>query len=46
MFENLNHWGFVLTSYGITVIGTAALIASSLLAMNRAEARKDRTRDQ
>jgi nitrate reductase gamma subunit len=46
MGENLNHWTFVIASYAITMIGTAVLIGSSLLAMRRAEARKDRSRDQ
>jgi heme exporter protein D len=46
MVENLDHWGFVIASYAITVIGTAVLVASSMLAMHRAEARKDRSRDQ
>jgi nitrate reductase gamma subunit len=45
MVENLNHWAFVIASYALTVIGTATLVGSSLLAMRRAEARKDRTRE-
>lgn len=46
MAENLNHWTFVIASYGISVIGTAALIASSLRAMRNAEARREKARDQ
>lgn len=44
MVENLNHWGFVLASYAVAVLGTAALIGASWLAMDRAEARKDKAR--
>lgn len=46
MAENLNHWVFVIASYAITVIGTAALTGASLLAMHRAEARRDKAREQ
>lgn len=46
MFENLNHLSFVIASYAIAVVGTAALVGASLLAMRRAEARKDRAREQ
>ena len=46
MAENLNHWTFVIAAYGTSVIGTAALIASSLRAMRTAEARRDKARDQ
>lgn len=44
MYEGLNHWGFVIASYVISVAGTAVLVLSSLLAMRRAEARRDRAR--
>lgn len=44
MYEGLNHWGFVIASYAIGVVGTAVLVLSSLLAMRRAEARRDRAR--
>lgn len=44
MYEGLNHWGFVIASYVISVVGTAGLVLSSLLAMRRAEARRDRAR--
>jgi heme exporter protein D len=46
MAENLNHWTFVTASYAITVLGTALLIGSSLLAMRKAETRRDKARDQ
>ena len=46
MYEGLNHWGFVIASYAIGLAGTALLIGHSLLAMRRAEARRDRARDQ
>ena len=45
MSEGLNHWTFVLASYAIGVLGTALLIASSLIAMRRAEARRERSRE-
>ncbi|HEX4846566.1 MAG TPA: hypothetical protein VFV30_00355 [Novosphingobium sp.] len=45
MYEGLNHWGFVIASYVLTVGGTGALIAASLMAMRRAEARRDAARD-
>ncbi len=44
MYEGLNHWGFVAASYGITIVGTAALVISSFVAMRRAEARRDKAR--
>jgi hypothetical protein len=46
MVENLNHWGFVLASYALTVVGTAALVGSSLLAMRKAETRRGKVREQ
>lgn len=46
MAENLNHWTFVIASYAITISGTAVLIAASLRAMRKAEARRDKARDQ
>jgi hypothetical protein len=45
MSENLNHWTFVIASYAITIGGTALLIASSWIAMRRAEALRDRSRE-
>ncbi len=44
MVEGLNHWNFVIASYALTLFGTAALVVSSLLAMRRAEARRDKAR--
>jgi heme exporter protein D len=46
MTENLNHWTFVTASYALTIAGTVVLIAHSWLAMRRAEARRDRSREQ
>jgi nitrate reductase gamma subunit len=46
MTENLNHWTFVIASYVLTIAGTAALIGHSWLAMRRAEARRERSREQ
>jgi hypothetical protein len=34
----MNQWVFVLSAYGVVVAGTVALLASSWLAMRRAEA--------
>lgn len=45
MREGLNHWDFVIAAYAITVGGTALLVATSWLAMRRAEARRDRARE-
>lgn len=45
MYEGLNHWPFVIASYGVGLLGTAALVLSSLLAMRRAEARRDSARN-
>ena len=46
MYEGLNHWTFVIASYAIGVAATAALIGWSWLAMRRAEARRERSRDR
>ncbi|MFM5925036.1 MAG: heme exporter protein CcmD [Novosphingobium sp.] len=46
MHEGLNHWTFVIASYAIAVAGTAILVISSLLAMRRAEARRDQARER
>ncbi len=46
MREILNQWDFVVASYAVGVIGTAAMIAWSWLAMRRAEARRDRSRER
>jgi heme exporter protein D len=46
MHEGLNHWTFVFAAYAIGVAGTALLVLSSVLAMRRAETRRDRAREQ
>jgi heme exporter protein D len=46
MAENLDHWTFVTASYVLTVAGTAVLVVHSWLAMRRAEARRERSREQ
>lgn len=45
MSEGLNHWTFVIAAYALGVAGTGMLIASSWVAMRRAEARRDRSRE-
>jgi len=45
MSENLNHWTFVIASYVLGVAGTGLLIAHSWIAMRRAEARRERSRE-
>ena len=45
MREVLNQWDFVFAAYAVGVIGTTAMIAWSWLAMRRAEARRDRSRE-
>ena len=45
-YEALDQWPFVYAAYAIGVVGTAALIGWSWLAMRRAERRRDRSRDQ
>lgn len=45
MSEGLNHWTFVIAAYAITLVGTAGLVLSSWIAMRRAEARRDKTRE-
>lgn len=46
MHENLDPWPFVFAAYGLGVFGTLALIAQSWLAMRRAEARRERSRER
>lgn len=46
MSEGLNHWPFVIASYAIGVGATLGLVIWSWLAMRRAEARRDRSREQ
>lgn len=44
MREALGEWDFVLAAYAVGVLGTAAMIAWSWLAMRRAEKRRDESR--
>jgi hypothetical protein len=44
MREAMDAWTFVTASYAVGVGATAVMIAWSLLAMKRAEARRDRAR--
>ena len=37
----MNHWPFIVAAYAIAVGGTGVLLAASLIAMRRAEARAD-----
>ena len=37
----MNHWPFVLASYAIVLIGTAAVIVTSYVSMRRAERKAD-----
>ena len=46
MYVGLNHWGFVIPSYAVTLIGTGLLIVQSWRAMRRAEARRDTARQE
>ncbi len=46
MHEGLNHWTFVIAAYALGVGGTALLCAWSWIAMRRAEARRDRSRER
>lgn len=46
MYEGLNHWTFVIASYAIGVGATALLAGWSWMAMRRAEARRDRSRER
>ncbi len=46
MHEGLNHWTFVAAAYLVGVGGTALLVGWSWIAMRRAEARRDRSRER
>lgn len=46
MREGLDHWQFVYAAYALGVLGTVGLIVQSWTAMRRAEARRERSRDQ
>ena len=43
--EGLDPWPFVLAAYAVGIGGTAALVLHSWLAMRRAEARRDKSRE-
>jgi hypothetical protein len=45
MREALDPWPFVLAAYALAVVGTLVLVASSWLAMRRAERRREEARD-
>ena len=44
--ESLNQWNFVIAAYAIGIGGTLLTIGWSWLSMRRAEARRERSRDQ
>lgn len=46
MREGLDHWPFVLASYALSIGGTVLLVAWTWLVMRRAEARRERSREQ
>lgn len=46
MKEALDQWNFVLAAYALGIGGTLATVIWSWLAMKRAEARRDRSREQ
>jgi heme exporter protein CcmD len=35
----MNHWAFVTAAYAVTIVGLAALLVQSFVAMRRAETR-------
>ena len=46
MKETLDQWDFVLAAYALGVGGTLATVIWSWLAMRRAEAKRDRSRER
>jgi hypothetical protein len=46
MREGLDHWPFVIAAYGLTVLGTMALVLWTRRAMYRAEAWRERDRSE
>lgn len=46
MNEGLNHWSFVIAAYAITLAGSLLLAGASWIAMRRAEARRERSRER
>ena len=45
MREALDQWNFVIAAYAVGVLGTLATVAWSWLAMKRAEAKRERSRE-
>ena len=46
MREGLNHWPFIMAAYALGLGATLALVWRSVSAMRRAEARRERSREQ
>ena len=46
MREALDQWNFVIAAYAVGVLGTLATAAWSWLAMKRAEAKRERSRER
>ena len=46
MRESVDEWAFVLAAYAICVLGTLVLTGWSWLAMRRAEAKRERSRER
>lgn len=46
MHENLNQLAYVYAAYALGVVGTAALVVQTVIAMRRAEARRERSRER
>lgn len=46
MHEKLDQWQFVMAALVVGVIGTLVLVGWSLIAMRRAEARRDKARER
>jgi hypothetical protein len=42
----MSHWSFILAAYGLTIAGTVGLAVWSFLAMRRAEADAEATRQR
>lgn len=46
MREALDQWSFVVAAYALGIVGTAVMIGWAWLAMRRAEARRERSRER
>lgn len=46
MREALDQWNFVIAAYAVGVLGTLATVTWSWLAMKRAEAKRERSRER